>query len=353
MSVSDDPELRRLLELVQARLVASEGPAPLVRELCAQYQESPEFLALRSRKTEEGRIRKHIARLLGGLRAPMLTLGHLDEYRKTRTAESGSRKQTTRPATRNREVVRLVRILNWAVERKLLKENPVANAGLEPEENTRRTSIEAPAVDSIEAACSEYKSEPRICLTLWAMICTKFDSGLRRAELCYLRKTQLHYADGAIELHELDTKGRKGRVTLLSERTAKAIRSMPTDVRFAKSPFVFLTTRGKPYHPRTFLRMFQEVAALAGVAAADGERVWAHDLRAGFVGQQLELGTPEREIMDMGGWTTREVFDRYHRRRGAGAVARAKARLDALRRGPQRALGDIPDAATEQTSKKH
>lgn len=84
--------------------------------------------------------------------------------------------------------------------------------------------------------------------------------------------------------------------------------------------------------------MFQEVARLAGLTAADGENLWLHDVRAHFAGEQLELGTPEREIMDMGGWTTRDVFDRYHRRRGAGAVARARKRLEDKRRlGPKRA----------------
>lgn len=351
--MADDPDLRRLLALVQARLSAGDSPSPTVQQLCVQYQASPEFLALRSRSDEEGRIRKHISRLLGHVRASELTLVHLDDYRQTRSKESGCRKgQLTKPATRNREVVRLVRIVNWAVDRKLLKENPIAKAPLEPEENTRRTSIEASQVESLESACSEYKAELRINLTLWAMVATKFDSGLRRRELCLLRKSQLHMRDGAIELHELDTKGRKGRVTLLSERAADAIRAMPRDVRFAESPFVFLTTRGKPYHPRTFLRMFQEVAALAGIKAADGENVWGHDLRAGFVGQQLELGTPEREIMDMGGWTTREVFDRYHRRRGSGAVARAKARLDAfVRMGPKRSDNDV--VAAEHQKKTH
>jgi len=137
-----DDELRSLLARVQAKLAAEDAPDPTVLELCARYEASPELAGLRSRKTETGRI-KHLVRLLGHLRVSELSLVKLDDYRTVRRGESGSRKQTTRPATRNREVVRLVRIVNWALERKMVRGNPIAGAQLEPEENTRRTSIEA------------------------------------------------------------------------------------------------------------------------------------------------------------------------------------------------------------------
>lgn len=326
-----DAELAALLRAVQAKLAQEAQSDLTVRALWEKYSQSPEATALRCWATEVGRG-KHLVRLLGDIRVGELTLIHLDDYRKTRATESGPRKQTTKPATRNREVVRLVRVLNWAVERKMIPANPIDGAPLEPEENTRRTSLEEAHVEAMRTACGDYKPDcARVGLTLRAMISTAFDSGLRRAELCRLLRSQLRVREGMIELHELDTKARRGRVTILSERAADDIRAMPRDLRHKDSPFVFLTTRGKPYHPRTYLRMYQEVAELAGFEAAPGERPWAHDTRGGFVGQQLELGTPERDIMDMGGWSTREVFDRYHRRRGAGAVLRAKQRLDAKR----------------------
>lgn len=325
-----DDETRELLARVAAKLAEDEAPDPLVCDLCAKYEASPELAGLRSRLTEKGRI-KHLVRLLGHLRVSELSLTSLDDYRITRKGEKlGNRKQTTRPATRNREVVRLVRILNWSLERKLVRANPIAGAPLEEEENTRRTSIEGDDVDLFRHACDEYlPKEPRIGLTLWAMIATKFDSGMRRAELCSIKRAQLRWRDGEISLHEMDTKGREGRITVLSQRAADAIRAIPRDLRFAESPYVFLTKRGKPYHPRTFLRMFQEVAKLAGVEAAPGERVWAHDLRAGFIGQQLEIHMPERDIMEMTGHKSHDVFDRYVRRK-KGVVARARALLDQL-----------------------
>lgn len=351
-----DDELRALLSQVAAKLAAEDAPDPYVRELCAKYEASPELAGLRCRKTETGRI-KHLVRLLGHLRVSELSLVKLDDYRTVRRGESGNRKQPTRPATRNREVVRLVRIVNWALERSLVRANPIAGAPLEPEENTRRTSIEADDIDLLEGACAEYlPKEPRIGLTLWAMICTKYDSGLRREELVRIQRPQVHIQDGEIHLHKLDTKGRGARITILSARAATANRAIPRDIRFADSPFVYLTKRGKPYHPRTFLRMFQEVCALAGVQPAIGERVWAHDLRAGFIGQQLELGVPEREIMDMTGHKSHDVFDRYVRRK-KGIVARARQLLDDLHRkraSAQRApeISDVGESRLTSPEKK-
>lgn len=328
----DNPKIRALIAQLQAELGAAEKPDPLVAEVCAAYVASPEFRGLADSKTERGRI-AHLIRLLGARHVSELGLTVVDDYRTTRAAEDGRRKgSTTSAATRNREVVRLVRVLNWGAERALIDANPIAGAALEPENNTRRTSLEADDIDKLEAACPLYKPDvPRIGLVLWAMIATKFDSGMRRKETCLLRRAQQRITAGAIELHALDTKGKKGRITILSARAADAQRAMPRDLRFADSPFVFLTQRGKPYHPRTFLRMFQELCKLAGVEAADGETVWAHDLRAGFIGQQLELHRPEREIMSMTGHTTHAVFDRYVRRKKS-VVARAKEVLDQLHR---------------------
>lgn len=328
----DDHKIRAMVAQLYAEMGSAEKPDPLVSDLCAAYHDSPEFRGLADSQTERGRA-LHLIRLLGHLRVSQLGLTVVDDYRTTRASEDGRRKDTkTSAATRNREVVRLVRILNWSVERALVDDNPIAGAPLEAENNTRRTSIEADDVDALEAACPTYKpAEPRIGLTLWAMVATKFDSGMRRRETCLLRRSQLKAIEGAIHLHELDTKGREARITILSARAADAIRAMPRDLRFADSPYVFLTKRGKPYHPRTFLRMFQELAALAGLEAAIGERIWAHDLRAGFIGQQLELHRPEREIMDMTGHKSHNVFDRYVRRKKS-AVARAKELLDELHR---------------------
>lgn len=327
----DDRDLLREL----ARRLGADAPSPLIWEILAKYVASPEFLELRDTKTELGRI-AHVFEHLGFVRVAELDLSKLDAYRIARASERGSRKVNgtwvlTSPSTRNREVDRLSCALTWAAKRGLIAKNPIAEHPDETEPPARQTSITSADVDLLRAGAMDLAKPLRTRLALRAMISTKFDSFLRRGEVCRLRWPMLDMAGGAILLPQGETKARRDTIRMvpLYERTIADIKAMPRDLA---SPFVFLTSRRRPWHPRTFLRYLQQVARAVGVVGADGENFVAHDLRAGGASEQLEHGTPERELMDMAGWTTREMIDRYHRRRGAGAVARAKARIEAARR---------------------
>lgn len=332
-----DDELRALLSAVKRKL-DEEAAAPeataTVLDVWTKYAASPEATGMRAWKTEEGRG-KHLLRILGDRRISALTLADVDTYRKKRETERFLRKQATRPATRNREVVRLVRAINWAVERKIIPANPIAGAPPEPEENIRRTMRTAEEIETIVDELDPVTA---------AIVVTAGTSGLRRQEVTRLQRNQLDTSGGQILLHHLDTKTRKPRVTVLSQWASDMIRAMPRDVRWAKSPYVFVSRLGRPLNPRTVLRRYQEACRAVGVEAADGEANWFHDLRSHFIDEQLELGTPERDIRDMSGHSHRNTsaFERYVRRhRQKAAVALAKERLDlatAKRRAPKRKL---------------
>ncbi len=331
----DGEAIEAIAQAVAARLGAKPSHAdPFVSDLIDRYEASAEFRELRAWKTERSR-HVHLRTHLGRLRVSQLSAAALDDYRGERAKEPGRRKVKgvqvrTSPSSRNREVDRLCRVLNWAVERALCSSNPVAKHTDEQEPAGRRTWIKTDDVDLLRAGAVTHGRDPRIGLTLRAMISTKFDGFLRRSELCRLRWEHLDFKAGAIMLDLAETKAhREGtRITILSERAARDMRAMQ---RWAGSPWVFTNTRGAKYHPRTFLRMLQAVAKAVGVRGADGENFVGHDLRAGGITEQLELLTPQRDVMDMAGWTTDQTA-RYHRGRGAPAVARAKARLEASRR---------------------
>ncbi len=332
ISSSERIAAQRAPVLTASVTIASD---PFVDELLAKYEASAEFLALRAWKTERARHR-HLRQHLGRKRVSQLNATALDDYRTARSLEDGSRKVHgervhTSPSTRNREVDRLCRVLNWGVERALCPANPIAKHADEQEPAPRHTWITSEDVDLMRAGALDYGKDHRIGYTLRAMISTKFDAFLRRSELCGLRWEQLDFKAGAIVLNLAETKAhREGtRITILSDRAAADIRAQQ---RFAGSPWAFTNTRGQRYHPRTFLRMIQAVAAAVGVEGADGENFVAHDVRAGGITQQLELLTPQRDVMDMAGWTTDQTA-RYHRGRGAPAAARAKARLELARKG--------------------
>lgn len=321
---------------LSAAIRAPAGPAtpdPRVSELILLYSESPEAKGLRAWKTERARL-AHLHEHLGNLRVSTLSLAALDDYRLIRAKENGREKadgtgKPTAPATRNREGRRLMRVLNWAVERKHIAANPITDYTEETEPAGRMTNITSDDVDLLRAGALEYGKDERIGLTLRAMISTAYDAFPRRAEVVGLRWSALDFKVGSITLEMPVSKAhREGvRTTVLSDRAAGDIREAP---RYIGCVFVFANTRAARYNPRTFLRMLQSVADQVGVKGADGERFCAHDLRAGGISEQLELLTPQRDIMDMAGWTTDQTA-RYHRRRGASAVVRAKARLEQSR----------------------
>lgn len=328
------------IRVLAEALLQQAGPraTTTVAELVAQYALSPELMGLRSYQDELGRL-KHVVRLLGTRAAALLSLLDVDEYRRTRMREAGCRRgKLTMPATRNREVIRLSAMLGWACERKIIPSNPIAGAALEPEDNQRRTTRSLEELRQVVASMAPGPG---------AIVATKATSGMRRAEVVRLRKDQLEMVEGRISLHHLDTKTRKPRVTMLSEWATSLIRALPEN----ETPFVFTNPHTHlPYHPRWILALYQRACRTLGIRAADGETNWIHDCRSHFIDEQLEVGTPERDIRDMTGHShlNTSSFERYvRRRRQFSAVALAKERLDlrhADRRGPHRApLTMVPE----------
>lgn len=329
----DDETVDALAARLLARMGAQRAPAApslLVWEVLAKYWASPEFKELRDQKTELGRM-GHVFEHLGFLPVDQLNLVVIDDFRIKLARQPGRRKVKGKtvnmsPSNRNRIVDRLSRALNWAAERKLVAVNPIEEHPDEEEPPARQTNVTSEDVDKLREGAMEYSKPLLTRLTLRAMISTNYDSMLRRGELVFLRWPTLDFKGGAILLPQSATKAHRDtiRIAPFSERSQEDVKAMPRD---RVSPFVFLSERGKPFHPRTFLRYLQDVARNVGVQGAMGENFVAHDLRAGGATEQLEAGTPERVVMDMCGWTTRDMIDRYFRRRGAEQVARARERV--------------------------
>lgn len=316
-------------------LLREDASDPLVTELLDRYLDSPEFKALRAWKTERARI-GHLRAHLGTLHVSQLNAAAIDDYRLTRASEPGHLRldglhKLTSPSTRNREVARLVRILNWALERQLVTGNPIAKCVDEDEPPWRKTRITSEDVDLLRVGAMAHAwRDERTGLVLRAMISTKYDSLLRRSEVCSLRFTQVDFARGLIVLDLVQTKARRDgeRIPPLSDRAAADMHAIPT---FEGSPWVFTNTWGQRYNPRTFLRMVQRIANEVGVKGADGENFVGHDLRAGGITQQIEIGTPDQETADFAGWSSTAMIGRYHRRDAVAAALRAKDRLERAR----------------------
>ncbi len=67
--------------------------------------------------------------------------------------------------------------------------------------------------------------------------------------------------------------------------------------RKVTSPYVFCTSRGTPFGPRSVLRHFKTVLEKAGLP----QRLRIHDLRHTFVSYQLAAGTPASDVQKIAG----------------------------------------------------
>lgn len=329
---------------IRAAIAASESATAALRALLPEnataqltvgallprYMASPKFKGLKAIETESRRLCLHVAPYFGAVRISDLTHERLEAYRAMRRKQPGNGgKGTTKPATRNRELLQLSAMLSWAEDTKLIPKNPIRPIPLEAENNQRQTCPDPADANAILIACKT---------RLRAMVAVAFWCGLRRAEICAIEESQIVWDEGLIVLRGPQTKTGRPRITIFPDRASRAVESYLAQKRAAnvESCTLFATASGRPISPRNFLRDFHAAVATAGVKAAPGERLRLHDLRSGFVGHQLELGTPERVVMDMTGHSTHAAFDRYVRVKRRWIVE-ARERVDefARRKGPQ------------------
>jgi integrase len=244
-------------------------------------------------QTEAGRAR-YLLRHLGTLRAVELTLSHVDHYRSLRFAQTTRTGRPPSPATLDREVELLKRVLNYAVDCGRLGQNPLSRARLLRRPNVRRTVVG----EEQFAALLEAAEEP-----LRPILALAYETGMRRSEVLGLRWEQVDLKEGVIRLSPQDTKAEDARIVYLAPRALEALRRLPRRLG-ATDVFVNPAT-GKRWQDirKAFSRACQQ-AGLGGV--------WLHDLRRSFVTNARRYGVPESVVMRMSGHRTRSVFDRYN-----------------------------------------
>jgi integrase len=254
---------------------------------------------VRSIDSDRGRVR-HLFRLFGlERRLATLTLEDVDAYRAQRRREITVRKGPPSPATRNREVELLARLVAFAVTRRLLRSNPLEGLEFEPEDNIREVVVKEELLERILAACVPW---------LRAFVLVAIDSGMRREEVVRLRWEQIDDEQGLISVFAVDTKTRQARNTILSDRARDAIAALPRTGRW-----VFMSpVTGQHLHADFVGKTFRLAMVDAGITAPDGRQIWLHDLRRSFATNSRRRGIPEAVVMRMTGHRTQAVFERYN-----------------------------------------
>ena len=141
-------------------------------ELLAQYEKLG-AQENRAWSTESGRA-AHLRRHLGQLRASALSVRHVEEYRVRRSAEKTQRGGPPSPATLDREVELLKRVLNHAVRLVTLRHNPIAEARLLRKPNVRRMVVD----EEMFGRLFDSSEEP-----LRPILLVAFDTGMRKREI--------------------------------------------------------------------------------------------------------------------------------------------------------------------------
>lgn len=130
-----------------------------------------------------------------------------------------------------------------------------------------------------------------------------YASGLRMSELLNLRRDDIDFASSVVNVK--CGKGRKDRITLLSETAGRALQEYL--LRYAPVEFLFEGLTGARYSSRSV----NNIVAACGRKAGIRKRISAHTLRHSFATHLLESGVDLRYIQSLLGHESSKTTERY------------------------------------------
>jgi integrase len=262
----------------------------------------------------ERHVRLHLAPFFGSCHMPAITTADVRRY-VTRRQREGARN-----ATINRELSALKRAFTLAIAGGRLLSRPYI--ALLREDNVRRGFFEAGAFDAVRG---------RLPPDLADFVSFLYVTGWRwRSEAARLRWTSVSFDAGEIRLDPGTTKSGEGRVfpfttglrALLERR-----RGITDDrERALGRPLSHVFTRSTGAPIGSFNKAWATACRRAGVPCHV-----LHDFRRTAVRNLLRAGVPERVAMQLVGWKSRQMLDRYHIVSAADLVDAAR-KLDAAPR---------------------
>jgi integrase len=258
-------------------------------------------------------IRLHLAPFFGRRRLAAITTVDLRRYVLSRQREGA------RNATINRELSVLKRTFALALAAGALPSSP--RIALLRENNVRRGFFEADEFDAVRR---------RLPRDLADFVSFLYTTGWRwRSEAASLRWENVSFAAGEVRLDPGTTKTGEGRVfpftndlRALLERRRELTRDRERELG-RTIPHVFTRPNGDR------LGSFNKAWATACRGAGIPWRV-LHDFRRTAVRNLVRAGVPERVAMQLVGWKSRQMLDRYYIV-STGDLVDAVRKLDASR----------------------
>ena len=258
-------------------------------------------------------LRLHLEPFFGRRRMAAIATADVRRYIGRRQGEGAKN------ATINRELAALKRAFTLAIAAGTLPSRP--HIPLLREDNVRRGFFEAEEFESVRR---------RLPPDLADFVAFLHITGWRwRSEAARLRWANVTFDAGEVRLEPGTTKTGEGRVfpftaelRALLERRRALTREREGELGRIV-PHVFTRAHGEP------LGTFNKAWATACRAAGVPGRV-LHDFRRTAVRNLVRAGVPERVAMQMVGWKSRQMLDRYHIVSTADLIEAAR-KLDAAR----------------------
>lgn len=258
-------------------------------------------------------VRLHLAPVFGRRPMAAITTAAVRRY------AAGRQDEGARNATINRELAVLKRAFTLAISAGILASRP--HIALLREDNVRRGFFEAEEFEAVRRRLSPDLADfvSFLYLTGWRW----------RSEAARLRWANVAFAAAEVRLEPGTTKTGEGRIfpfTAALRRLLARRRSVTRrrEVELGRSvPYVFTRADGAPVG--TFNKAWATACRAAGVPG----RV-LHDFRRTAARNLLRAGVPERVAMQLVGWKSRQMLDRYHIVSAADLIAAAQ-KLDAAR----------------------
>lgn len=281
---------RRQGEIVTGKFVGLQPEritfAQLSQEILDDYAENNR----RSLAWVERRLRLHLLPFFGPLRAAEFSSDHVKRYKKLRLKEKAQN------STINRELAVLKRVFKLALDS-------------DPPKIARAPYIPMLVEDNVRTGFLEHdqylRFREKLPEELRALLVVAYHLGTRSGELKRIQWTQVDLEAREIRLDPGTTKNRDGRTAPIYGEMYEwlKIAKETRDQNFPACPWVF-HRRGKPI--KNFRKAWDKARQAAGV-----EDLNPHDLRRTAARQMRRAGVPDKIIMQVVGWKTRAMLDRY------------------------------------------
>jgi integrase/recombinase XerC len=194
------------------------------------------------------------------------------------------------PATVNRRLQGVRKFFKYAVQARLVDQDPTLGIKLLPQARTEGArGLDRLEVERLLEAVRDGSS--RLAKRDYAIIQLMLQTGIRVGELTRLRLTHLKLGDDNGSLSVPGERGSEGREVPLSSSVRRAIEVYLAERGGSASDSVFLSVKGEPLSARSVQRLVSTYAGAAGL-----ENVSTYSLRQTY-GQQLLRDTGDLSLV--------------------------------------------------------